>query len=353
MYAFVTLFGLLALLHAAAGDPQRGRSVNWAAYILATVGAAVVALLRPAADRRAAAHLRRRPDPAPARAASLSGPWRSGFAYSAAVLVMQLVPLARVRPQAVPTRPARRGRLAQRDLRPPVVLRRRLQHGLGALGLPPGRHHRAPRPRCGRCSCCSRCCCSAAAARARRDPRRRRDRPDRAALIVGRAFDRELFEVRYFLVVVPLLLAPRRAARDRLDSTDRAARLLVAGVIILTLLLGLADQQTNDGQPAAVRLPRRDQARSRRTPGRRASCSSSRPTCATCSTTTRPTCAARAAAASECRSASEGSPVFVLASFQDNKLFFNRTNKVVGQLDFFRRLVRRFKKPQTNVWEFR
>ena len=30
----------------------------------------------------------------------------------------------------------------------------------------------------------------------------------------------------------------------------------------------------------------------------------------------------------------EGSPVFVLASFQDNKLFFDRTNKVVGKLDF-------------------
>jgi len=50
---------------------------------------------------------------------------------------------------------------------------------------------------------------------------------------------------------------------------------------------------------------------------------------------------------------SAGSPVFVLASFQDNRLFFNRTNKVVGQLDFFRKRVRRFKKPQTIVVEFR
>ena len=48
----------------------------------------------------------------------------------------------------------------------------------------------------------------------------------------------------------------------------------------------------------------------------------------------------------------EGSPVFVLASFQDNKLFFNRTNKLVGQLDFFRKRLKRFKKAQTNVWEF-
>ncbi len=32
--------------------------------------------------------------------------------------------------------------------------------------------------------------------------------------------------------------------------------------------------------------------------------------------------------------------------------FFNQTNKVVGQLTFFRRLVRRFKTAQTLVWEF-
>jgi hypothetical protein len=43
----------------------------------------------------------------------------------------------------------------------------------------------------------------------------------------------------------------------------------------------------------------------------------------------------------------------VIASFQDNKRFFDRTNKVVGQLDFRRRLLARFEKPQTRVWEFR
>ena len=51
--------------------------------------------------------------------------------------------------------------------------------------------------------------------------------------------------------------------------------------------------------------------------------------------------------------ATEGSPIFVLASFQDNKAFFNQTNRVVGQLTFFRKLVHRFKTPQTLVWEFR
>ena len=44
--------------------------------------------------------------------------------------------------------------------------------------------------------------------------------------------------------------------------------------------------------------------------------------------------------------------MFVLASFQSNKAFFNETNRVVGQLTFFRTLVHRFKTPQTLVWEF-
>jgi hypothetical protein len=48
----------------------------------------------------------------------------------------------------------------------------------------------------------------------------------------------------------------------------------------------------------------------------------------------------------------EGSPVFVLASFQNNKAFFNETNRVVGQLTFFRTLVGRFTTPKTFVWEF-
>jgi hypothetical protein len=49
----------------------------------------------------------------------------------------------------------------------------------------------------------------------------------------------------------------------------------------------------------------------------------------------------------------EGSPVFILASFQDNQLFFDRTNRVAGKTDFLRRLVRKFETPQTKVWEFR
>jgi hypothetical protein len=48
----------------------------------------------------------------------------------------------------------------------------------------------------------------------------------------------------------------------------------------------------------------------------------------------------------------EGSPVFVLASFQSNRRFFDQTNKVVGRLTFFRRLVHRFRTAQTVAWEF-
>ena len=33
--------------------------------------------------------------------------------------------------------------------------------------------------------------------------------------------------------------------------------------------------------------------------------------------------------------------------------FFDRTNRVVGKLDFRRRLIDKFEKPQTKVWEFR
>jgi hypothetical protein len=49
----------------------------------------------------------------------------------------------------------------------------------------------------------------------------------------------------------------------------------------------------------------------------------------------------------------EGSPVFVLASFQDNQQFLDRTNRIVGKMDFERRLLGRFEKPQAEVWVFR
>ena len=60
-------------------------------------------------------------------------------------------------------------------------------------------------PRCGRCSCSCRCSCSAGAARARRSSSRAAALVPIVLLFVVALFDRELFEVRYFLVAVPLL----------------------------------------------------------------------------------------------------------------------------------------------------
>jgi len=168
-------------------------------------------------------------------------------------------------------------------------------------------------------------------------------------LVVVSAFDRSYFEVRNFLILIPLvLLLIARLVTGWIR--EPRARLLVAGAITLTLLIGLADQQLNksnprlfdfrgaiedikaDAGPNALVLFEPSDMRYvleyyapdiRRQP--------------------------LSAAISAQR---EGSPVFVLASFQTNRAFFNQTNKAVGQLTFFRKLVHRFKTPQTIVWEF-
>ena len=53
------------------------------------------------------------------------------------------------------------------------------------------------------------------------------------------------------------------------------------------------------------------------------------------------------------RSAGRGARCSCSPRSRATSQFFNETNKVVGQLDFFRQLVRRFKTAQTVVWEFR
>jgi uncharacterized membrane protein len=163
------------------------------------------------------------------------------------------------------------------------------------------------------------------------------------------AFDRSLFEVRYFLLTVPqMLLLIARLITGWIRNPR--ARWLVVGGVALTLLIGLADEQLNKSNPrlfdfrgaiqdikadagpdALVLYEPRDMryvleyyAPEIRSQPLTTSISVQR----------------------------EGSPVFVLASFETNKTFFNQTNKVVGQLTFFRKLVHRFKTPQTIVWEF-
>ena len=168
-------------------------------------------------------------------------------------------------------------------------------------------------------------------------------------LIVASVFDHSLFEVRNFLVLVPLVLLLLARLITGWIRNPRA-RLLVAGGVALTLLIGLTDEQLNKANPrlfdfsgaiADIRANAGPSSLVLYEPGDMryvleyyAPQLHSQPL------------------TSGVSAAREGSPVFVLASFQKNRQFFNETNKVVGQLTFFRHLVRRFKTPQTIVWEF-
>jgi len=168
-------------------------------------------------------------------------------------------------------------------------------------------------------------------------------------LIVVSVFDRSLFEIRNFLILVPLVLLLIARLVTGWIRKPRA-RLLVAGGVALTLVVGLADQQLNQDNPrlygfrAAIQdikanagphslvllePPDMRYVLEYYAPGLR-----SQPL-------------SRVVTAGN-----EASPLFVLASFQSNRAFFDETNKVVGQLTFFRTLVHRFQSPQTLVWEF-
>ena len=169
-------------------------------------------------------------------------------------------------------------------------------------------------------------------------------------LIFVALYDRELFEVRYFLVAVPLLfLVIARLVTGWIRRP--AARLAVAGAIVFTLLLGLYDQQTNDGNPrlydfrGAIEEIRADA-------GPRSLLLYEPPDMRYVLEYYAPGLRSRPLRDGP-PAPREGSPVFVLASFQDNQQFFDRTNKIVGQMDFQRRLLRRFEKPQAKVWVFR
>ena len=169
-------------------------------------------------------------------------------------------------------------------------------------------------------------------------------------LLVVAAFDRELFEVRYFLIAVPLLLL--LAARLITGWIRKpSARWLAAGGVVVTLLIGLADQQSNDSNPrlfdfrGAIDEIEADAGPNSlvvfEPPDMRYVLEYYAP-----QIKSRPL-------KQGLPKRRDGSPVFVLASFQDNKLFFDRTNKIVGKLDFFRKRVKRVKTAQTTVWEFR
>jgi hypothetical protein len=168
-------------------------------------------------------------------------------------------------------------------------------------------------------------------------------------LIAVSAFDRSLFEVRNFLILVPLvllLLARLIAGWIRQPRT----RLLVAGVVALTLLVGLANEQLNKSNPRLFDF--RGAIQDIKANAGPDSLVLFEPSSLSYVLDYYAPGLRRQPLTQPVSAGGEGSPVFVLASFQTNKTFFNETNRVVGQLTFFRTLVRRFKTPQTFVWEF-
>jgi hypothetical protein len=168
-------------------------------------------------------------------------------------------------------------------------------------------------------------------------------------LIIVSAFDTSLFEVRNFLIIVPLLLLLVARLVSGWIRSPRA-QLLVTGGILLTLLIGLVDQQTNKGNPRLFDF--------------RGAIEDIKANAGPDSVVLFEPSDMRYVLeyyAPELRShaldetvtaQAEGSPLFVLASFQNNRLFFDQTSKVVGQLTYFRTLSRRFNTAQTLVWEF-
>jgi uncharacterized membrane protein len=345
MYMFATLFGLLAVLTQirAVRNPSMG---NWAAYILSTAAllwSHYFGLLLFAVQQLAfvGVLVNRRQNKEQIRALAL------GFAYSAAVLVMVLIPLLVFAHHQYDVTSSAAGspsgtydylsfysvlsNLAwslwgyQPDATT-VLLAALWPLGLlGSLVL------------MGRGGSPQTIALAAAAVAVV------------GLLIIVSVFDNSLFEVRNFLILVPLVLL---LIARLITGWIRAPRmrLLVAGGVAATLIVALTDHQLNkanprlfdfsgaihdikaDAGPSALVLYEPSDMRyvvEYYAPELR-----SQPLSV-------PITAGR-----------EGSPVFVLASFQSNKGFFSQTNKVVGQLTFFRKLVRRFKTPQTLVWEF-
>jgi uncharacterized membrane protein len=346
MYAFVTLFGLLALW-TQLRVIRRPSMVNWAAYILATAGllwSHYTGLLLIIVQQAifVVVLVQRK------RSGEVVKPLVIGFAYSAAVLVMQLVPLV-------------------------VFAHNQFQSTGGAAGSPSGTYDALSfyavvsnmawalwgyQPNAttellaatwpllmllsllllGRGGSRQTIILAAAAI------------TPLVLLLFVSLYDRELFEVRYFLLIVPLLLLLiARLVTGWIRKPSM--RLVASGVVMVTLVAGLVNQQLNHGNPrlfdfrGAIDKIKADagpnalvvyEPRDMRfvleyyAPHLH-----------------------RRALRLGVPPRSAGSPVFVLASFQDNPAFFNQTNRVVGKLDFFRDRVRRFTTPQTKVWEFR
>jgi mannosyltransferase len=345
MYEFVALFGLLALL-TQLRVIRNGTMLNWAAYILATAAllwSHYFGLLLIGVQQLVfvAVLVHRKRNGQPVKALAL------GFAYSAAVLVMQLVPLL-------------------------VFAHHQYQVTAGAAGSPSGTYdllsfysvlsnmawalwgYQPDATTVLLASMWPLFLLGSLVLLGRGGSRQTMSLAAAALalvvlVIVASVFDRSLFELRNFLILVPLvLLLIARLVTGWIRKPT--ARLLVAGGVVLTLLVGLTDQQLNKGNPrlfdfrGAIQDIRADAGPNSLVLFEP---SDMRYVLEYYAPDLRSQPLSQAVSASR-----EGSPVFVLASFQSNKAFFNETNKVVGQLTFFRKLVHRFTTPHTIVWEF-
>jgi uncharacterized membrane protein len=345
MYELASLFGLLALL-TQLRVIRNGTMLNWAAYILATAAllwSHYFGLLLIGVQQLVfvgvIVHRKRNGQP--------FRPLALGFAYSAAVLVMQLVPLLVFAHHQYQITSAAAGSPSgtydylsfysvlanmawslwgyQPDATTVLLAAMWPLFLLGSLVL------------LGRGG--SRQTTSLAAAAIILV----------VLLIAVSAFDRSYFEVRNFLILVPLVLLLIARLITGWISQPRA-RLLVAGGVTLTLLIGLADQQLNKSNPRLFDF--RGAIQDIKANGGPNSLILYEPSDMRYVLEYYAPNLRRQPLSAHIAAGAEGSPVFVLASFQSNKAFFDVTNRVVGQLKFFRTLVHRFDTPQTRVWMF-
>jgi 4-amino-4-deoxy-L-arabinose transferase-like glycosyltransferase len=346
MYEFIALFGLLALL-TQLRVIRNGTMLNWAAYILATAAllwSHYFGLLLIAVQQlvfvAVIIHRRRVGEPVK--------PLALGFLYSLAILVMQLVPLL-------------------------VFAHHQYEVTTGAAGSPSGTYDYLsfysvlsnmawslwgyqPDATTVLLSALWPLALLGSLILLGRGGSRQTTTLAAAAialvglLIIVSLFDRSYFEVRNFLILVPLvLLLIARLITGWIRQPK--ARLIVVGAVMFTLVIGLVDQQLNKANPRLFDF--RGAINDIKANGGPNSLVLVEPADMRYvldyyapNLRSQPLTKGISAGA-------EGSPVFVLASFQDNKQFFKETNKVVGQLTFFRTLVHHFETPQTLVWEFR
>ncbi len=345
MYEFVALFGLLAVL-TQLRVIRNGTMLNWAAYILATAAllwSHYFGLLLIGVQQLVfvgvLVHRKRSGEPLK--------PLALGFAYSAALLVMQLVPLL-------------------------VFAHHQYQGTSAAAGSPSGTYDYLsfysvlanmawslwgyqPDATTVLLAAMWPLFLLASLVLLGRGGSRQTMSLAAAAialvvlLIAVSAFDRSYFEVRNFLILVPLvLLLIARLVTGWIR--EPRARLLVAGGVAVTLLVGLADQQLNKANPRLFDF--RGAIHDIKADAGPSSLVLFEPSDMRYALEYYAPNLRRQPLSVPITAGTEGSPVFVLASFQDNKAFFNETNKIVGQLTFFRTPVRSFKTPQTLVWEF-